>query len=99
MQPAREGPGQPLWAPTYRLLGYCVVVGVLGGIAALVFEAAVELAQRLLLGGVGGYTPPESGVLDPEVQVPGWPERWWLPVATTLGGLLSGLVVYRWAPE
>lgn len=94
-----ERPGQPLWAPTYRLLLFCVAIGVLGGVAALVFEAAVDLSQRLLLGGIGGYTPPEAGVLDPEVQVPGWPERWWLPVATTLGGLLSGLVVYRWAPE
>lgn len=98
-----EAPREPLWAPTYRLLAYCVVVGVLGGVAALVFEQAVELAQRLLLGGIGHYTPPEPGVLPPDgapaAALPGWPERWWLPVATTLGGLLSGWIVYRWAPE
>jgi CIC family chloride channel protein len=98
-----ESPREPLWSPTYRLLGYCVVVGVLGGLAALLFEQAVELAQRLLLGGIGRYTPPEPGVLPaagaPEVVLPGWPDRWWLPVATTLGGLLSGFIVYRWAPE
>jgi CIC family chloride channel protein len=93
---------EPIWAPTYRLLAYCLVVGVLGGVAALLFEQAVELAQRLLLGGIGHYTPPEPGVLPaggPPVSTPGWPQRWWLPVSTTLGGLLSGFIVYRWAPE
>jgi CIC family chloride channel protein len=93
----------PLWSPTYRLLGFCVVVGLLGGFAAVFFEWAVELTQRFLLVGIGHYTPPEPGILPAAgaaaAQVPGWPERWWLPVATTLGGLLSGFIVYRWAPE
>jgi CIC family chloride channel protein len=100
---AVDAPKGPLWAPTYRLLGYCVVVGILGGLAAIFFEWAVEITQSVLLGGLGHYTPPEPGVLPAAgaaaVQVPGWPERWWLPVATTLGGLLSGFIVYRWAPE
>jgi len=33
---------EPIFRPTYRLLGYCVVVGVLGGIAAVVFDACVH---------------------------------------------------------
>jgi CIC family chloride channel protein len=72
---------------------------VFGAAAALAFDAAVELAQRLLLSGVGGFTPPAAGVLDPQVVVPGWPRRWWIPVSTTLGGLLSGWLVFRFAPE
>lgn len=103
MEPDTDDAREPLWSPGYRLLGLCVVVGVLGGIAALVFEQAVELAQHLLLGGIGRYTPPEPGVLPTDgaqaVALPGWRERWWLPLATTLGGLLSGWIVYRWAPE
>lgn len=94
-----EGARGPLFAPTYRLLGFCVVVGVLGGVAAVAFEQVVELTQHLLLEGVGGYTPPESGILAPFVDLPTGLSRWWLPVVTTLGGLLSGFIVYRWAPE
>ncbi len=94
-----ESPREPLFAPTYRLLGFCVAVGVLGGAAAVVFEHVVEMAQHLLLEGVGHYTPPETGVLDPVVDLPTGLELWWLPLVTTLGGLLSGFIVYRWAPE
>lgn len=98
-----EAPRQPLWSPTYRLLALCVVIGVVGGFAAVLFEQVVDLAQEWLLGGLGHYTPPEPGILPEEgashLELPAWSERWWLPVATTLGGLLSGLIVYRWAPE
>jgi CIC family chloride channel protein len=100
--PSLVTPRSPLWAPTYRLLAFCVVVGLVGGLAAVLFERLVDLAQHLLLSGVGHYTPPRPGVLPAAGEVhaaPGWPTRWWLPVATTLGGLLSGWVVYRWAPE
>jgi len=89
----------PLFAPTYRLLGFCVIVGILGGLAAVAFEHIVQIAQHFLLEGIGGYTPPEAGILDPFVDLPTGLSRWWLPVVTTLGGLLSGFIVYRWAPE
>jgi CIC family chloride channel protein len=90
---------RPLFPPTYRLIGTCFVVGVLGAFGALAFEWLVEAAQRLLLGGIGGFEPPQAGVLAPRVEVPGWPQRWWFPVATTLGGLLSGWLVFRFAPD
>ena len=92
-------PSTALFRPTYRLVGYSVLVGVLGALAALAFDAVVELAQELLLVGVAGYHPPAVGVLEPEVRIPtGW-SRLWIPAVTTLGGLLSGWLVYRWAPE
>jgi chloride channel protein, CIC family len=84
---------------TYRLVLLCVAVGVIGGIAAIVFNVVVEFAQRWLLEGVGHYRPPGTGSLDPIVEVPVGLHRLWLPVVTTLGGLLSGFIVYRWAPE
>ncbi|HEX6202109.1 MAG TPA: chloride channel protein [Thermoanaerobaculia bacterium] len=92
-------PLRPLFPPTTRLFGVCLVVGVLGAFAALGFEWLVEAAGRLLLGGVGRFEPPAAGVLAPAVELPGWPARWWLPVATTLGGLVSGWLVFRFAPE
>jgi chloride channel protein, CIC family len=97
--PPDPAPRHALFAPTYRLVGYCLLVGTFGGFAALVFEAAVKFAQKWLLEWIGGYTPPSPGVLSPVISIPALADRWWLPVATTLGGLLSGFIVYRWAPE
>lgn len=83
----------------YQLLGACLAVGVLGAVAALAFDAAVSLAEKLLLVRITGYEPPKVGLLHPLAVLPSWPERWWLPVATGLGGLLSGLLVFTLAPE
>ena len=85
--------------PTYRIISACLAVGVLGAVAALAFDAAVSLAQRLLLVQISGYVPPHVGVLHPLTELPAWGQRWWLPVATGLGGLLSGLLVFSLAPE
>jgi len=88
----------PLFRPTHQLVVYCVLVGLLGALAALAFDAMVDLVQHHLLGGIGQYYPPSTS--NPEnLSIPtGW-QRLWLPLATTLGGLLSGWLVYRWAPE
>lgn len=104
--PAGTSPEKPsshlqsaLFAPTYRLVGACLAIGLVGAVAAVAFEAAVSLAEKLLLAGIGGYTPPGVGNLHPLATLPSWSERWWLPVATGLGGLLSGLLVFTFAPE
>jgi chloride channel protein, CIC family len=98
LRPSRS-PRVPLSPATYRLVGYCLLVGVFGAFAALAFNAMVELAQRYLLSGIAGYVPPPPGVLNPEAVIPTFPRLWWLPVVTTLGGLVSGFIVYTWAPE
>ena len=90
---------QALFRPTYRLVLYCILVGLLGALAALAFDFLVDWARRLLLGGVGHYPTPEITVAEVRFSVPQGLSRLWLPVATTLGGLLSGWLVYRWAPE
>jgi CIC family chloride channel protein len=88
-----------LFPPTYRLIGACLAVGALGALAALAFDAAVSLAQRLLLVQISGYVPPPVGVLNPTSVIPIMSHRWLLPLATGLGGLLSGLLVFTLAPE
>lgn len=82
----------------YRLLLYAVVVGIGGGLGAQVFVWLVDNAQRLLLAGIAGYRPPEPGVLNPEPAFGQW-GMWLVPVVTTLGGLISGFLVYTFAPE
>lgn len=85
--------------PPVRLISFCVVAGIIGGLAALGFEGLVELAERFLIGGLGQTHLPAPGTLDPELSVPFGLARLWIPAVTTIGGLLSGFIVYRWAPE
>lgn len=82
----------------YRLLFLAAAIGVVGAFAAQLFVWLLTLGERLLLVGIAGYTPPEPGVLNPVPTTGPW-GLWLIPVVTTLGGLLSGFVVYTWAPE
>jgi CIC family chloride channel protein len=92
-------PSTALFRPTYRLVAYSFLVGLVGAVVALGFDALVDACQELALEGVGGYRGPDISAGRWEAEVPqGW-QRLWLPLVTTLGGLLSGFIVYRWAPE
>ncbi|MGA9884992.1 MAG: chloride channel protein [Candidatus Acidiferrales bacterium] len=83
-----------------RLLAEAVVLGVVGALAAQLFMWALRLCERVFLVAVAGYRlpglPSEGGVLRQHIGPHG---LWLIPVATTLGGLISGLVVYTFAPE
>ncbi len=83
-----------------RLIADTVMLGVVGALAAQLFLLMLRLAHRLLLVGIGGYAAPslsETGqVIAQHVGANG---LWLIPVVTTLGGLVSGLLVYTWAPE
>jgi hypothetical protein len=50
----------------------------------------LNFSERLLLAGIAGYKPPEPGTLNPEAIVGPW--GLWM-IATTLDGLLSGILV------
>src|SRR5919108_2975397 len=82
----------------YRLLLYSALIGVAGGLGAQLFVWLLNFSERLLLVGIAGYKPPEPGTLNPEAIIGPW-GLWLIPVATTLGGLLSGVLVYTLAPE
>jgi CIC family chloride channel protein len=73
-------------------------IGVVGGLGAIVFYNALELATQLFLGVLAGYTPPspagEGGAPITEAARP-----WAIPFVVALGGLLSGIIVFRFAPE
>ena len=83
-----------------RLLAESVLLGVVGALAAQVFMWALRLCQHVFLIWMAGYRPPglpeEGGVL---TQVIGRHGLLLIPVATTIGGLISGLLVYNLAPE
>jgi CIC family chloride channel protein len=83
-----------------RLFLDTILLGVVGALSAEAFTWMLRLAQTLFLNKLASYTPPglpeEGGVL---AQVIGPHGLWLIPLATTLGGLLSGILVYSLAPE
>ena len=85
-----------------RLLGLAVLVGVVAGLGAIVFYLATRVVEHYALGSAVGYhaVPPggESKLSWlPESKTPFRP--WLLLVVPTVGGLLSGWLVYTFAPE
>jgi chloride channel protein, CIC family len=83
-----------------RLLVESAVLGVVGALAAQLFMWALRICEHIFLARLAGYYPPglpeEGGVLQQNIGPHG---LWLIPVATTLGGLISGLLVYNIAPE
>ena len=70
----------------------------MGGLAAQIFVWLLTLGEKLLIVGIAGYVAPQPGIPDPSPALGPW-GLWLIPVATTLGGLLSGILVYSLAPE
>lgn len=83
-----------------RLLLDSILLGVVGGLSAQLFTWLLHVFSSLFLTRLAGYVPPglpeEGGVL---AQTIGSHGLWLIPVATTLGGLIAGVIVYSLAPE
>ena len=77
-----------------------VLLGIVGALGAQVFTFLLDLVTSLTLVGGAGYHAPallgDGGSLHQTIGPHG---LWLVPVMTTLGGLLSGLLVYTFAPE
>ncbi len=84
----------------HRLTWEAVLLGLVGGLSAQLFVFLLGVSEHFFMGWLAAYTPPglpeEGGVLK---QVIGSHGLWLIPVATTLGGLISGILVYSTAPE
>jgi CIC family chloride channel protein len=74
------------------------VIGVVGGLGAIAFYCALELATRFFLGFLGGYTPP-SPAGEGGAPMGEFARAWAIPLVVGLGGLISGILVFRFAPE
>jgi chloride channel protein, CIC family len=86
-----------------RLLGLAGLVGVVAGFGGIAFYIATRVVEHYALGVGAGYSPePHPG---------GEPSLAWLPAVThalhpwllilipTIGGLISGIIVFTFAPE
>lgn len=87
-----------------RWLWLGAVVGVLCGLAAVAFYAAIDLGAHVLMVEVAGW---QQALPAGEAPLLGASERteagglrwWWLLVALCAGGMLSGWLTSRFAPE
>jgi len=81
----------------WLLLG--LTIGVVAGLGALLFYSALELGTHLFLVDLAGYHIPTPGGEGNAAGSAGYSRPWAIPLVVGLGGLLSGLVVFTWAPE
>jgi CIC family chloride channel protein len=83
-----------------RLILDTILLGAVGALSARVFSLMLGAARAVFLVRLAGFQPlglPNEGGAPQEVIGPHG--LWLIPVATTLGGLISGILVYSLAPE
>lgn len=75
-----------------------IIIGIISGLGALLFDQAISFFNGLLLGNIVGFVPPTpigEGGLTPTFTF----NPYLLPLVTTFGGLISGIIVFGLAPE
>jgi CIC family chloride channel protein len=84
----------------WRLLFDTVALGIVGALSAQVFVFLLRASERVFLSAISGYHPPglpeDGGILKVTIGQHG---LWLIPLATTIGGLLAGVLVFGLAPE
>src|SRR3954471_16583737 len=74
------------------------LVGLIAGLGAVAFLRLLELMYRHVLGGLLHLALPPTGEGSPHPIA--YPGPWWMVLLVpTVGGLVSGLIVFTWAPE
>ncbi|HVX62130.1 MAG TPA: chloride channel protein [Pirellulales bacterium] len=77
-----------------------MLVGVIAGIGAIVFFSACQVVSHYALDEAAGYRPHAPGGEPPMLKDTTRPfQPWMLLLVPTIGGALSGLLVYSLAPE
>ncbi|MGH7623064.1 MAG: chloride channel protein, partial [Gemmatimonadaceae bacterium] len=88
------------WTRQRRLIFDTIILGAAGALAAQLFNILLRWSDALFLGRIAGYEPPglvsEGGRGVPSIGSHG---LWVVPVATTLGGLIVGVLTTWLAPE
>jgi CIC family chloride channel protein len=83
-----------------RIIIYSIIVGIISGFGALVFNAILSLVNGGFLQGLARYFPPlPGGERSGAVFVHARVREWIVPIIPMVGGILSGLLVYTFAPE
>ncbi|MEF3255346.1 MAG: chloride channel protein [Deferribacterales bacterium] len=76
------------------------IVGIVAGIAAILFYTLMQLSSNLLLGYLSGYIPPEAtGEVTIFEHYNTEFRRYMLIITPVLGALISGIFIIKFAPE
>ena len=74
------------------------VVGIIAGLGAVAFLVCLQGMYGVVLGGLLHFHMPPTLEGEPHAVTYPWP--WWLVLLVpTVGGLISGVLVFTWAPE
>ena len=87
------------WDYLRKWLVLGALIGLVAGVAAIVFIQALEYSSKLLLEGLGGYEPPLPVGEGNRLAAGEFARPWAIPLVVGLGGLISGILVFRFAPE
>ncbi len=85
-----------------RLMGAAILVGIVAGLGAVLFSVACHFVVWATLDNIAGYRAegPAGEARIPWVHDSEQPLRpWLLLVVPTVGGLISGYIVFKYAPE
>ena len=75
-----------------------VLIGTIAGVGAILFYEMIQVATNGLLGGVSGFYPPNPA--GEAVAIAGaHPNFLLVPIVAAAGGLVAGILIYRFAPE
>ncbi|MHB1492694.1 MAG: chloride channel protein [Thermoplasmataceae archaeon] len=86
-------------AGKWALIG--IIIGIVAGFGALAFYTAINLITFYLFQNLTGFTLPRSGIIS-GTSLYSFPTNYkfyLIPVSIVIGGLLSGFIVYKFAPE
>lgn len=81
----------------WLLLG--TLIGVVAGLGAIVFSEALDAANDLFLGTIGRYRTPLPVGEGNLASTSAMARPWAIPIVVAVGGLISGILVTRFAPE
>lgn len=82
----------------WAILG--VILGIVAGLAATTFYLLLHLAEDLFIFHLIGMSYPRPLGEGGSLNFTFYPGRYYLiPISTAIGGLISGLIVYTFAPE
>jgi CIC family chloride channel protein len=93
------------WRLLTRPVILSVLVGLVTGSAAVLFFFATNSIEHLFLNNLAGYHPPREGAEailargDQMIDTLSMNHRWFLFLVPVIGGLISGFLVFKFAPE
>ncbi|NPA94909.1 MAG: chloride channel protein [Thermodesulfobacteria bacterium] len=88
------------WLHLRRLLLLAVPTGIIAGLGSVFFFIALDFSRHIFLDYMAGYRPEGPGGEHPLFPPTSTPFiRWMLLVVPTLGGIISGWLIYTFAPE